>query len=81
MTHPVITLHATPANDASTPVEELFALVATIGGLEADNDCDEIIPATVGARCAGGCSGGFVADPHGPSTHNPTGLRECPVCG
>lgn len=72
-------------DDASAPAEELFALVATIEGLDAANDCtdegDEIIPATVGARCAGGCSGGFVADPHGPSTHNPTGLRECPVCG
>lgn len=32
-------------------------------------------------RCPGGCYGGLVADPRGPSTHNPTGLRECPVCG
>ena len=67
---------ATDRTDASA--DELFSLVATIEGLDAANDDgDDAAP----ARCAGGCYGGLVADPHGPSRHNPTGLRGCPVCG
>ena len=41
----------------------------------------ELVPATVGNRCPGGCSAGLIEDPHGYSRHNPTGLRPCPVCG
>lgn len=66
-------------NTATTNTEELFALAPYIAGLDASNDVDAFTSAP--RRCPGGCYGGLVADPRGPSTHNPTGLRECPVCG
>lgn len=52
--------------------------VAPVFDLASD---DEIVPGIGGVRCPAGCYAGFVADPHGPSRHNPTGLRDCPVCG
>jgi hypothetical protein len=55
--------------------DEAFALVGLGPG------DDEVIRATVGGRCPGGCSGGYVADVRGPSRHNPIGLRAGPVCG
>ncbi len=78
-------MHTTSALASAAPREELFVLVATIAGLDADNDHDdgeELVPVSGHARrCPAGCSGGYLADPRGPSRHNPTGLRECPVCG
>lgn len=53
--------------------DEAFTFV----GLDGAADDETSAP----RRCPGGCYGGLVADPRGPSTHNPTGLRECPVCG
>jgi hypothetical protein len=58
--------------------DEAFALV---GLNDAADDEGQVIRATVGGRCPGGCSGGYVADPRGPSRHDPMGLRACPVCG
>lgn len=132
-----MTSTATTSTNTSnaSDVEELFALVPFIAGLDADNDAsacdalttndpeavacgvcreclaareslddgrdeaftradvapelhpldvddgDAIVPGIGGVRCPAGCYAGFVADPHGPSKHNPTGLRDCPVCG
>lgn len=55
--------------------DEAFALVGY--GAANDVERDDAAP----ARCAGGCFGGYVADPHGSSKHNPSGERLCPVCG
>jgi hypothetical protein len=72
---------------ANTDASELFALAPFIAGLdvEASNDGPDdegqVMRATVGGRCPGGCSGGYVPDPRGPSRHDPMGLRACPVCG
>lgn len=53
--------------------DEAFALV----GLDGAADDETSAP----RRCPGGCFGGYVADPRGPSAHNPTGEKLCPVCG
>lgn len=58
--------------------DEAFAVV---GLNDAADDEGQVIRATVGGRCPGGCSGGYVADVRGPSRHDPMGLRACPVCG
>ncbi len=129
-----MTSTATTSTNTSnaSDVEELFALVPFIAGLDADNDAsacdaftsedpsviacgvcsrcleareslddgrdeaftradvapvfdlasdDEIVPGIGGVRCPAGCYAGFVADPHGPSRHNPAGVLLCPVCG
>lgn len=81
---------ATPANDAHhTPAAPVLGSCIAChqypGDVEAHGLCDvcanEVVPATVGNRCPGGCSAGLIEDPHGQSRWNPCGLRPCPVCG